>query len=427
MDRGIPTWPRRARPRECAKAGSARILRRIVIAANFIMRRKALDIDTLWQLQRVGQLAAAPDGARAVCTLTSYAMDENKSSTQLWLLSTTGAAPRQLTHSGEKNAQPAWSSDGAQIAFIAKREQQGKKDETAQLYVMDADGGEARRVSDFAPGIEAFKWMPDGRRIVFVAWVWPEVKSAAAQAKRFKEFAARKESGYATDQGQYRYFDHNLPAGRVPHLLSIDVTSGRVTDLFAATPYELPRDEPGAVHFDIRPDGRRIAFACDTQEPKRSSNRLAIVELDLKARRFTDITRSPDWDFNTPRYSPDGKTIAAVAAHSAKHHTALSQLANVPGVGEPVLGHFPEYKQLGDSLGARTFNIPEAVWSRMSESERWGANQRFLDRIISRGDDIILATPLDKVRPGSYFARELEYLGGKGYVPSADGSKLIKP
>ena len=291
------------------------------------MRRKALDIDTLWQLQRVGQLAAAPDGARAVCTLTSYAMDENKSSTQLWLLSTTGAAPRQLTHSGEKNAQPAWSSDGAQIAFIAKREQQGKKDETAQLYVMDADGGEARRVSDFAPGIEAFKWMPDGRRIVFVAWVWPEVKSAAAQAKRFKEFAARKESGYATDQGQYRYFDHNLPAGRVPHLLSIDVTSGRVTDLFAATPYELPRDEPGAVHFDIRPDGRRIAFACDTQEPKLSSNRLAIVELDLKARRFTDITRSPDWDFNTPRYSPDGKTIAAVAAHSAKHHTALSQLA----------------------------------------------------------------------------------------------------
>ena len=102
-------------------------------------------------------------------------------------------------------------------------------------------------------------------------------------------------------------------------------------------------------------------------------------------------------------------------------------MANVPGVGEPVLGHFPEYKQLGDSLGARTFNIPEAVWSRMSESERWGANQRFLDRIISRGDDIILATPLDKVRPGSYFARELEYLGGKGYVPSADGSKLIKP
>ena len=95
--------------------------------------------------------------------------------------------------------------------------------------------------------------------------------------------------------------------------------------------------------------------------------------------------------------------------------------------GKTVLGHFPEYKQLGESLSARTFNVPEAVWNKMPEAERWGANQKFLDRMISRGDQVILSTPLDKVRPGSYFARELEYLGSKGHVPSADGTRLIKP
>ena len=63
----------------------------------------------------------------------------------------------------------------------------------------------------------------------------------------------------------------------------------------------------------------------------------------------------------------------------------------------------------------------------MSDAERWTANQKFLDRMISRGDEIILATPLDKVRPGSYFARELEYLSSKGYVPSADGTHLVEP
>jgi len=71
------------------------------------------------------------------------------------------------------------------------------------------------------------------------------------------------------------------------------------------------------------------------------------------------------------------------------------------------------------------FNIPESVWNKMSEVERWGANQKFLDRMISRGDDVILATPLDKVRPGSYFARALEYMSNRGYVPSADGTQLI--
>jgi hypothetical protein len=95
--------------------------------------------------------------------------------------------------------------------------------------------------------------------------------------------------------------------------------------------------------------------------------------------------------------------------------------------GKTVLGHFPEYKRFGNNLNARTFNIPEAAWDKMSEAERWGANQKFLDRMISRGDEIILATPLDKVRPGSYFARELKYMGSKGYVPSADGTRLIKP
>jgi hypothetical protein len=104
---------------------------------------------------------------------------------------------------------------------------------------------------------------------------------------------------------------------------------------------------------------------------------------------------------------------------------ALVAAKEIGTVGKSVLGHYPEYKTLAESLSARRFNIPESAWNKMSEAERWGANQKFLDRMISRGDDVILATPLDKVRPGSYFARELEYMSSRGYVPSADGTRLI--
>ncbi len=121
--------------------------------------------------------------------------------------------------------------------------------------------------------------------------------------------------------------------------------------------------------------------------------------------RLTGDTSSPEFVGPLPR--------AASAAKGAAE-------------AKTVLGHFPEYKRLGDSLNARTFNIPEAAWNKMSETQRLAANHKFLDRMISRGDEIILATPLDKVRPGSYFARELEYMGSKGYVPSADGTRLIK-
>ena len=170
-----------------------------------------LSADTLWQLSRIGGLALAPDGARAVCSVTAYSMADNSSSTALWLLSTLGCAPRRLTWCGSKDGQPAWSPQGDSIAFVARREQQGSKDSSAQLYVISPDGGEATRVSNFAPGIESFKWMPDGKRILFAAWVWPKLKGAAAQNKAHKAWSERKETGYATSQAYYRFWDRNLP------------------------------------------------------------------------------------------------------------------------------------------------------------------------------------------------------------------------
>ncbi len=91
-----------------------------------------------------------------------------------------------------------------------------------------------------------------------------------------------------------------------------------------------------------------------------------------------------------------------------------------------VLGHYPEYVKLAESLGARRFQIPPSVWNKMSAAEQWTANTKFLDRMILRGDNIRLATPLNQVKQNSWFARELEYLYGKGYKASSDGLWLVK-
>src|SRR5574337_714847 len=141
-------------------------------------KNKNLTIDRLWQLARIGTPSLAPDGATAVCAV------------------------------------PQWSPAGDQIAFIGRRRQQGTKDKTPQLYLIAPDGGEARRAGTVATGVEAFAWFADGRRIALVSWVWPELRGATAQARRFKAFGERKESGYATSQAQYRFWDHQLPLGR---------------------------------------------------------------------------------------------------------------------------------------------------------------------------------------------------------------------
>jgi dipeptidyl aminopeptidase/acylaminoacyl peptidase len=290
-------------------------------------QQKKMTVEALWQIQRPGAPSLSPDGAQAVTAVSRWSMDDNKSETTLWLLSTLGGTPRALTQCGAKDGQPRWSPRGDRIAFVGTREQQGAKDETPQLYLIAPDGGEAQRAATVATGVEAFRWCPDGRRLVFSSWVWPGLKGAKAQARRFKEFKERKETGYVTSEAQYRYWDHQIPMERVAHLHLLDIASGRVTDLFEGGPYELSRSEPDANAFDISPDGRRIVFAFDPAPEKRLENCFALAELELKTGQVRVLLQDAAWDFGAPRYAPDGDRIACVAQHRGLKHTMPDQLA----------------------------------------------------------------------------------------------------
>ena len=289
--------------------------------------KKHFDIERLWRLQRVGAPSLSPDGAQAVVAVTQPSMEDNRSCSSLWLLSTLGGRPRELTRCGDKDGQPRFSPLGDAIAFVARREQEGAKDDQPQLYLIPPDGGEARRTATVATGVETFRWFPDGRRIAFVSWVWPEERGAAAQARRHKAWKDRKETGYITSEAQYRHWDRNLPMGRVPHLHLLDIRTGRVRDLFEGTAYELTRAEPEGENFDISPDGRRIVFSFDPAAEKRPDGRFALAEMEVASGKVTVIARDAEWDFCAPRYSPDGQSVAFIASHQGLKHTMPAWLA----------------------------------------------------------------------------------------------------
>lgn len=293
-------------------------------------KRPPFDVDALWKLDRIGEPSLSPDGAQAVASVTRYSMDANQAQSSLWLFSTLGGGPRRLTEAGDKDGCPQWSPRGDLIAFTAKREQAGpdgrSRDEVAQLYVIAPDGGEARRVGVVPTGVESFKWFPDGSRIAFVSWVWPDLK-AAGQAVALKDFKARKESAYVTEEALYRFWDHHIPMGRVPHLHVMDVETGKVRDLFEGTSWELGRAEPDANSFDIAPDGRRIAFAFDPASEKRLDGRFSLAEIDVKTRQVQVLLQDAGWDFGAPRYSHAGGHLAFLASHQAEGHNRPRQLA----------------------------------------------------------------------------------------------------
>ncbi len=292
------------------------------------MKTKPITAEDLWKLERPAQPTLSPDGAQACVSITSYDMKENKGRASLWLLSAFGGEPRRLTTAGEKDGEPRWSPDGRWIAFVAKRSgiDGAKDDAETQVYMIAPDGGEARRLTDIATGAFGIKWFPDSRRIAFLSWVWPDTKGFEKLRKRYKDFKDDKVKAHVVEHSAYRFWDHWLSDGRVLHLFTVDVDTGRMRDLFAGSRYELVKADPGADSYDISPDGGEIAFPFDPAEDKRFDHDHEMVALDVARKRFRSLTAGSKLNHESPRYSPDGRWLAVLTQDLAKGPIAPHKL-----------------------------------------------------------------------------------------------------
>jgi len=291
-------------------------------------KKPPFDVAALWLVKRIGAPSLSPDGRLACAPVTSFSMDRNVGTTELWLYPTgfgtkTGIAskPRRLT-AGDKDSGPRFSPDGTRIAFTAKR----GDDAEPQIYLIAPDGGEATRLTKLATGAAAIKWFADGKRIAFVSWVWPDLKTEAAQAKRYREKNAAKVTAHLTERGEYRYWDHWLTDGREPHVFACDAATGRCEDLLAGTGIALQPWDPAAEHYDIAPDGRELALTIDPAREPGMMNRCDIVVVDLATRRTKNLTSQSGLSDEHPCYSRDGRYIAYHAFDTARAFNDQGQL-----------------------------------------------------------------------------------------------------
>ncbi|MDT8304267.1 MAG: hypothetical protein RQ760_22475, partial [Sedimentisphaerales bacterium] len=101
--------------------------------------------------------AYSPDGA-----WIAY-MSNADGDFDIYVMNLAEGVRRQLTDAPGRDGTPAWSPDGSRIAF------QSYRDGPSQVYVMDADGENQRNLSNGPWNDEHPTWSSDGKRILFAS------------------------------------------------------------------------------------------------------------------------------------------------------------------------------------------------------------------------------------------------------------------
>ncbi len=306
----------------------------------------------------IGAPQVSPDGKRVVYTVNEAVMTAEKSEfvTQIWLANTDGNA-FQITYGEKSSTNPKWSPDGNWLAFTSNR-----KDNKNNLYLLRLNGGEAEPLTDVKSSVANFDWSPDGRWIAFTS------------ADKKSDDEEKNDKG----KNDFRFVDENQKMSR---LYVVSVSKGadgkREPRQLTTENYNIDGD------FDWSPDGKTIAFSYTRSSIANDWTTADVSTVDVTSGKVTPFVKTPSAE-DSPRFSPDGKSIAIVVSENPPRW-ASNDLINI----FPVAGGTP--KVLASSFDGQP-NI--AGWSadgkRIYFSEAKGTGTRIyaLDVAANKATEI---------------------------------------
>jgi dipeptidyl aminopeptidase/acylaminoacyl peptidase len=214
--------------------------------------------------------------------------EANEYRQRIWLASLDGSTPPRPFTAGPKDAQPRWSPDGTQLAFVSARGEGPR-----QLYVLPAGGGEPERLTELKEDVGEPVWSPDGTRLAFTA----RVRDAAYDEEDDKRRAPRR-----FRRLQFKLDNVGWTGDRRRHLFTVPAEG-------SSEPVQLTDGDFEHRNPAWSPDGARIAFVSareDDWDVEVGSDVYTVPAEGGEPERLTD----GDGRYGSPAYSPDGSLLA---------------------------------------------------------------------------------------------------------------------
>ncbi len=267
------------------------------------IERGVLTPEIMWKFGRLGGAQLSPDGQQIVYTITRYSMEANKGVSNIYIVSTGGGEPVELTGNATNDFSPSWTPDGKRIAFMSTRSG------TAQVWEMNHDGTGVSQITNIPDGINSYMYSPTGDNILYtknvqIDKVTTDIHPDMPKANvRIIENLMYRHWNFWRD-GSYSHI-FIAPKGQNP------ITEGK--DIMEGEPW----DAPMSPYFDESeiawsPDGKTVAYSCKKQVGKEyaigtDSDIYLYSTNDGTTRNITQGMVGYD---KYPAFSPCGKYIA---------------------------------------------------------------------------------------------------------------------
>src|SRR3954468_2866024 len=173
-----------------------------------------LTVSELLKVKRVGDPQLSPNGEWVAYTIAIPNVDANRNITQVYLISTKGGEPRQLTTGDRSTSSPRWSPDGKTLAVISSKEN------GPQIWLIDVTSGQSRRVTNISTGAADPIWSPDGKWLAFVSDIHPECADDACNKQKDEQREAGKVKAQTADSLLYRHWT-SFKEGRRTHVFIV--------------------------------------------------------------------------------------------------------------------------------------------------------------------------------------------------------------
>lgn len=244
-------------------------------------------IRSMFDVRSISEAVISPDGRRVAWVESLSGKNGAPSGKSAIYVADwkSGGAPQRVTAAGGGAAAAegsvAWSPDSKQIAFLSDAAHSGQ----LQLY-LTAPGGGARQLTHVKGDLSNPVWSPDGKSIAFL----------------FIENAPRAAGPLAAEAP-----DEGVVGAKIyeQRLAIADLAAGGVRQVTPADMY--------VYEYDWSPDGQKIVATAAHGNGDDNWYVAQIYIFDaLQATTPQSIYKS-DMQIGTPKWSPDGKSIAFIA------------------------------------------------------------------------------------------------------------------